>query len=68
MEVAADSPEAAALLAEANSSEETRDTKEKIERIQREAQGARVPVDAVLNALFPPVAWREGDRLFIQAS
>lgn len=68
MEVAADSPEAAAVLAEASSSEETRDTKETIERIQREAQGTRVPVDAVLNALFPPVVWREGGRVFIQAS
>ena len=66
MEVSADSPDAAAILSEGCNTE-SRDTQAIIDRIRREAQGSRVPVEAVLDALFPPIIWREGDRLFVQA-
>lgn len=66
VEISADAPEAGAEAA--NESEENNDTKATVERILREAQGSRVPLEAVLDALFPPLVWREGGRLFAQAS
>ncbi|CDJ56449.1 33 kDa dynein arm light chain, axonemal, putative [Eimeria maxima] len=65
VEISADSPEAAAILSDGYNAE-SRDTQAVVERLRREAQGSRVPVETVLDALFPPIVWREGDRLFVQ--
>lgn len=65
VEIAVDSPEATSASSD-RSTEDIRHTKEAIERILREAQGSRVPVEAVLDALFPPLVWREGGRVFKQ--
>ncbi|CDJ33774.1 33 kDa dynein arm light chain, axonemal, putative [Eimeria mitis] len=66
IEIAIDSPEAAALLSEGCNTD-SRDAQAVIERVRRDAQGSRISVEAVLDALFPPIIWREGDRLFVQA-
>ncbi|OEH76959.1 33 kda dynein arm light axonemal [Cyclospora cayetanensis] len=53
VEVPSDSTEVTAALAN-GSHEDNRDTVGFIERIRREAQGSRVPLQAILDTLFPP--------------
>lgn len=65
VEVDADSPEVAAAAAQGGR-EDIEDRRGAVERILRETQGSRVPVEAVLDALFPPLIWREGNRVFKQ--
>lgn len=66
-EVATDAPEEMAAVVDCLK-DDTDDRKSAIERILKETQGSRVPVEAILDALFPPLVWREGDRVFKQAS
>ncbi|KAL8439251.1 hypothetical protein Efla_005728 [Eimeria flavescens] len=67
IEVGPDAPEAIAAAREAGGREECEDRKEAVERILREAQGSRVPVEAILDALFPPLVWQERGHIYVQA-
>ncbi|KAL8436885.1 hypothetical protein ACSSS7_001387 [Eimeria intestinalis] len=68
IEVTADSPEATAATRAEGGREEVEDRKEAVERILRESRGSRVPLEAILDALFPPLVWQEGGRIFAQAT
>ncbi|XP_026193648.1 33 kDa inner dynein arm light chain, axonemal [Cyclospora cayetanensis] len=65
VEVPSDSTEVTAALAN-GSHEDNRDTVGFIERIRREAQGSRVPLQAILDTLFPPRVWRDENKVFMQ--